>query len=226
MKIIQTLKEKRKEHQLTQEQLAEKIFVSTKTISNWETGKTKPDIENLILLAKLFDLSLDDLLLEGSEIVESINNDVKKGRNLKKIILVVALPLLLIIVFLTWKSYQGSTMSIVPIEDISSIKLSTEGLTPETKISGKLQLNKNESFRFVDATLDENTLYLMIYKKRNLFEHNTQFEFDLSTRSELTSQSLVEIETIVLTYWDTKEMDGFGLNQLSNDFPKKVIWER
>lgn len=48
MNIGQTLKEKRKDSQLTQEQLAEKIFVSTKTISNWENNKTTPDIDSLI----------------------------------------------------------------------------------------------------------------------------------------------------------------------------------
>lgn len=66
------LKEKRSEYELTQEQLSEKIFVSRKTISNWETGKTTPDIDSLIRLADLFNLSLDNLLLEGSDIVENI----------------------------------------------------------------------------------------------------------------------------------------------------------
>lgn len=56
MLIGEILKEKRKEYQLTQEQVSEKIFVSRKTISNWETGKTTPDIESLIRLANLFDL--------------------------------------------------------------------------------------------------------------------------------------------------------------------------
>lgn len=72
MTIGETLKEKRTENQLTQEQLSEKIFVSRKTISNWETGKTTPDIDSLIRLADLFNLSLDNLLLEGSDIVENI----------------------------------------------------------------------------------------------------------------------------------------------------------
>jgi len=72
MQISQSIKEKRKEHQLTQEQLAEKIYVTNKTVSNWETGKTTPDIDSLIRLAKLFDLSLDSLLEEGSNIVENI----------------------------------------------------------------------------------------------------------------------------------------------------------
>lgn len=72
MTLSEILKEKRIENQLTQEQLAEKIFVSRKTISNWETGKTTPDIDSLIRLAHLFNLSLDNLLLEGSDIVEDI----------------------------------------------------------------------------------------------------------------------------------------------------------
>lgn len=80
MEISQILKEKRAEHQLTQEQLAEKVFVSKKTISNWETGKTIPDIESLIRLSNLFDLSLDNLLLEGSDIVTNIKK-LEKARN-------------------------------------------------------------------------------------------------------------------------------------------------
>ncbi|KAF1297172.1 hypothetical protein BAU15_06385 [Enterococcus sp. JM4C] len=72
MELSETLKEKRKELSMTQEQVAEKIFVSQKSVSNWETKKTFPDIESLIRLAHLYDLSLDHLLLEGSDIVKDI----------------------------------------------------------------------------------------------------------------------------------------------------------
>lgn len=81
MHISQILKEKRTEHQLTQEQLAEKLFVSKKSISNWETERTMPDIDSLIRLARLFDLSLDHLLLEGSDIVE----DMKRKEQLAEL---------------------------------------------------------------------------------------------------------------------------------------------
>jgi len=82
MNLGQTLKNERNKKQLTQEQLAEKIFVSTKTISNWETGKTTPDIDSLIRLANLFNLSLDNILLEGSDIVENIKkqSEIKTTR--------------------------------------------------------------------------------------------------------------------------------------------------
>lgn len=71
------LKEQRIKYQLTQEQLSEMIFVSRKTISNWETEKTTPDIDSLIRLAKLFHFSLDNLLLEGSDVVENIKKQAE-----------------------------------------------------------------------------------------------------------------------------------------------------
>ncbi|XIQ72741.1 helix-turn-helix transcriptional regulator (plasmid) [Enterococcus faecium] len=63
MTISKVIKQKRIEKQLTQEDLAEMLLVSKKTISNWENGRTIPDTENLIQFAKLFDLSLDNILL-------------------------------------------------------------------------------------------------------------------------------------------------------------------
>lgn len=81
MEISQVVKRERNEQQLTQDQLAEKLFVSKKTISNWETGRTTPDIESLIRLAHLFELSLDSLLLEGSNVVE----DIKKREKLAEL---------------------------------------------------------------------------------------------------------------------------------------------
>jgi len=74
MKISTILKQRRLDLNLTQEQVAEKIFVSTKSISNWENDKNFPDIESLVQLAKLYNFSLDSLLLEGSDIM----NDIKK----------------------------------------------------------------------------------------------------------------------------------------------------
>ncbi|KAF1296691.1 hypothetical protein BAU15_13450 [Enterococcus sp. JM4C] len=100
MEISQMLKEKRKEYQLNQEQLAEKVFVSKKTISNWETGKTTPDIDSLIRLAKLFDLSLDNLLLEGSMVVEEIKKREKAFEIQKVSLLGAQLTNLLLIAFL------------------------------------------------------------------------------------------------------------------------------
>lgn len=77
MKLNLIQKRKRQELHLTQEQLAEKLFASPKTVSNWETSNTFPDIESLIKLAQLYHLSLDKLLVEGSDIVKDIEKKTR-----------------------------------------------------------------------------------------------------------------------------------------------------
>ena len=72
MEISQRIKLERQTLKWTQEELADKIFVSKRTISNWETGRTVPDIESVLRLAKVFHVSLDDLLLEDSTVVNEI----------------------------------------------------------------------------------------------------------------------------------------------------------
>lgn len=71
-KFIATL---RKEKDLTQEQLGEKLGVTNKTISRWENGNYMPDIEMLSLLSKEFDISINELI-SGERFLEE---DFKKA---------------------------------------------------------------------------------------------------------------------------------------------------
>ena len=57
----------RKLHHLSQEELAEKVGVSRQTLSKWETGASDPSTSNLIALAKLFDISAEELLRSVEE---------------------------------------------------------------------------------------------------------------------------------------------------------------
>ena len=83
MKFNELLQTTRKKKGITQEELANQLLVSSKTISNWKTGKTTPDIDNLIRIASLFQISLDNLLTEGSGVVENIKKKAEIN-NLKK----------------------------------------------------------------------------------------------------------------------------------------------
>ena len=56
------LKELRKERGLTQEQAAEALFVSSKTVSRWETGATIPDLETLVKLAEFYQVDVKELI--------------------------------------------------------------------------------------------------------------------------------------------------------------------
>lgn len=55
---------------LSQEELAEKIYVTRQTISNWENSKNYPDIHSLLLLSSLFDISLDQLIKGDIDIMK------------------------------------------------------------------------------------------------------------------------------------------------------------
>lgn len=89
MKISQVIKDKRKELGFNQEELADKIFVSKKTISNWETGKTTPDLESILRLSDLFNLSLDELIKGDKSVMEKIKEDTDTVSSNKKIMLIV-----------------------------------------------------------------------------------------------------------------------------------------
>lgn len=62
MELHQRLIDLRKARGLSQEELVEKLYVSRQTISNWERGRTYPDINSLLLMATFFDVSLDNLI--------------------------------------------------------------------------------------------------------------------------------------------------------------------
>ena len=62
-KIGSFLKQLRKEKEMTQEQLGEKVGVSNKTVSRWETGNYMPPIECLAILSDIYDISINEILV-------------------------------------------------------------------------------------------------------------------------------------------------------------------
>ncbi len=60
--LSENLYKLRKLHELSQEQVGERLGVSRQAVSKWETGETAPDIHNCVALARLYDVSVDDLV--------------------------------------------------------------------------------------------------------------------------------------------------------------------
>lgn len=75
MNLSKQIKKHRERLSLSQEGLAEKLYVSRQTISNWENEKSYPDVHNLLLLSVLFDVSLDELV-KGD--VEQMKETIEK----------------------------------------------------------------------------------------------------------------------------------------------------
>lgn len=82
MEFNEKLQQLRKQNNLTQEQLAEQLYVSRSAISKWESGKGYPNIESLKCIAKLFSVSIDELL-SGEELISLAETENRS--NLKKI---------------------------------------------------------------------------------------------------------------------------------------------
>ena len=64
MEFNNKLYELRKQKGLSQEELANRLNVSRQTISKWEVGESTPDMEKLAAISELFDISLDELVLD------------------------------------------------------------------------------------------------------------------------------------------------------------------
>lgn len=98
MEIGKKLKEARLGAKLTQEQVAERLFVSRQTISNWENEKLYPDIVSVIKLSDLYSISLDKLLKGDTKMLEHLEESTDIVKSNQKLLLAVMAN---IVVFLT-----------------------------------------------------------------------------------------------------------------------------
>ena len=85
MEIKDMIKKARTEKEFTQEQAAEALLVSRQTISNWETGKSLPDIVSVIKMSELYQTSLDELLKGDPAMLQKIEKDAKLVKAQKSI---------------------------------------------------------------------------------------------------------------------------------------------
>lgn len=70
MELGKNLKALRNHKNLSQDELADMVYVSRQTISNWENDKNYPDIHSLLLLANVFDITIDQLLKQDKQQIE------------------------------------------------------------------------------------------------------------------------------------------------------------
>ena len=72
MELGKQIKMYRLENKLSQEELANRIYVSRQTISNWENDKSYPDINSLVLLSEVFKVSLDKLIKGDIDVMKDV----------------------------------------------------------------------------------------------------------------------------------------------------------
>ena len=129
MEFNQKLQELRKQKGLTQEELAEQLYVSRTAISKWESGRGYPNIESLRAIAKFFSVTLDDLL-SSDEVLTIAEEDNKQKeklfRDLTYGLLDLCVALLLFLPFFANKTEEA-------VQSVSLIAL--DGVQPYLKIA-------------------------------------------------------------------------------------------
>lgn len=116
MDLNTQIKKYRTDLKLSQEELAEKVYVTRQTISNWENGKSYPDIHSLLLLSSLFNVTLDKLIKGDIEIMkEKINqseiNKLNKYGTIYSILLTATI--LSIVPVIIWHNIYIITSAII-----------------------------------------------------------------------------------------------------------------
>ena len=91
MDIGQQIRKYRERDEYSQEYLAEKLYVSRQTISNWENEKSYPDIHNLLVMCELFDISLDDLV--RGDLNSNKQESIKRKMNIWSLVMIIGFTL-------------------------------------------------------------------------------------------------------------------------------------
>lgn len=108
MNFNEKVKEIRKKQNLTQEQFAEKIFVSRNAVAKWESNRGYPDIQNLITIGDVFGISLDDLIKNDKKLKNKIILDSAS----KKWHILVIIYLIAIIIYIGYFHFAHKILMI------------------------------------------------------------------------------------------------------------------
>ncbi|MGG2114186.1 helix-turn-helix domain-containing protein [Lysinibacillus pakistanensis] len=98
--IGQKIKEARTKKQMTQQELSDLLNISRSAISNWEGGRNYPDIDMIVQLSDILEISLNKLLREDEIMVKEISKEQRKNTK-RKILLWTIVPLFIMSLFTT-----------------------------------------------------------------------------------------------------------------------------
>ncbi len=209
----------RKEKNYTQKDLADKICVSDKSISRYETGKSQPDLETIYLISKEFGVSFNDLLKvrvsnnnKDSNLVKEIINEFseinKKHSKILKIILAVTL---IIIVILSVTMIFTSTYNRFKVYDVileNSDIYYTQGVYVETRIKDSLVLSniklrnreiKDDDIVSIDLYYIENDKEYILQNYSsldNIYYSNFESYIEVEDLSEYSDNLYIKIKVI------------------------------
>ena len=195
MEIGERLKEKRLSASLSQKELGDILHVSRQTISSWEVGRTYPDLETLVAISEYYQVPLDELLKEDSNIIEEISRKVKRSERRKVLNVVLSALLLIVIGFST--TYYLNTRQHTQVNE--------EGLSPNDLIESSWELNYSLSRELDQSFLSFDQNSVAIYNSHG---------FNDTLRSDQEEDDLI---------LGAKELLEKGIEDGTKEYPNMTI---
>ena len=203
MKFNERLLDLRKKKGWSQEELGYKLDVSRQTVSKWEAGQTTPELEKLRNLAKLFNISVDELINEDEPVEENniekdkISNteSIPKKKRSKIKILFIYLLIVLIIFYVVLVSYRYFII----------IKIGETFWEIFPKAT-------NEGYYMDKRTFGSNLSFFNSMTKEEHFYYNNWFDPNVSEENEIARVKIKEYGTSLLKANKTIYVDNIWIH--------------
>lgn len=206
--LSDNIREYRKKANMSQDELAEKLGVSRQSISLWETGQTQPTIDNIIALAKIFNISADTLLgnTDGTILSEDKTPENPEKKTNKKLIGVIVLAIAVMIaivgvVILVVSLGRNSSSSDVGDETGSSVA------APSSETGSSVAVPSSETGSTVDEPFD-----LFSYCKNFAIEIGTLNGDYCIYQQPAAKYGGYDNEYFSISYWADSDMVEFCLH--------------
>ena len=205
MNIGEQINNLRKQHGLSQDDFANLFNVSRQTISNWENGKSYPDLEMIIKVSDYFKISIDELLKNDVQTVKKIDNE-KKAKKKYLILLLVLCFLGTVIIWGLYSKYQDSIEVDFTMEKHETYK-SNETKEPSMNIAnGYFSVPKDEKLDIqVKGATDNGKLHITITDKDNKIYY------------QLDGQELNDLQTLYF------EKGSYIIQIVADDYTEDII---
>lgn len=205
MNIGEQINNLRKQHGLSQDDFANLFNVSRQTISNWENGKSYPDLEMIIKVSDYFKISIDELLKNDVQTVKKIDNE-KKTKKKYLILLLVLCFLGTVTIWGLYSKYQNSVAVNFTMEKNETYK-SNETKEPSMNIAnGYFSVPKDEKLDIqVKGTTDNGKLHITIADTDNKIYY------------QLDGQELKDLQTLYF------EKGSYIIQIVADDYTEDII---
>ena len=186
MKFYEKLIILRKKALLSQEELAEKLDVTRQTISKWELGQSKPDIDKLQMMSKLFEVDVntltnDDVSLEDKVETKEDKNNKKEDGDRKFILYILIIIFIASLAFLTYR--VGTDIKTKKDEIKEELRKEKE------KAEKKQEEEEKKQQELEDKINKEQEEY---HKNFSKYSFNSTFEMNQGTKSGMFAKSQVD----------------------------------